>query len=352
MKQTVFISLLVLSFLCSVGCGKDRVDNMELPAILKKFTPKTQSFEINPKIKSKVKGKRGTCLIIPPKTFDLDYDDLKTGEKISVQLVEVIDNFDFITAGVSLIYYNKARKEEQIFESAGMFKVTATYKGDRLKLVDGKKITVEFPNMVPGEKFNVYKVNSSGQWEYNGHNQELLLAQKETTLSGDDYSSLSYEIKKMTKKERKVYRRYIKIRQYAIDQLTWWNFDYPHSYFTCIKGKVLIKEKTNYAIYVIPYNFKGGSSFSHYKSNFKIRYLKQKKIRLLIITQDGRIGKSRIFWTSFKYGSTSCKEGPHCYCKNSDKPIKLIKPDKNILKDKNSFMKYLNMKPEVYNIRR
>ncbi len=346
--KKIIIFMLTVGVLCVTACGKERVDNIKIHPILKKFTPPIQSFSINPSIQNVVTGKRGTRLYIPPKAFDIDYDDLKKNKNFKVQLTEYIDTFDFLTSGVSLRYHNPLTKRAEVFESAGMFKVTATYKGKKTKLKKNKGITVEFPNVVPGEKFNVYRINSSGQWEYDGHNQESIPKRKSSSRF-----KMDVEIKRLNPV---AYKRIVGVRKYVITSLTYYNFDYPRPESACVKGLVKIdnqkKKRLFYQVYILPLKTRGYWRNHSSVKQFKVSYFNNTKVKLMILTSDGRIGKSRIFWTSPRFGHHKKKEGPHCYCKKSGKVIRLKKIDDSILKSRKKFMKYLGLKGDEYTVKR
>jgi hypothetical protein len=320
--------------LLSVSCSK-RVDEVKLHPILKKFQPEEQLFRIDPRKENILTGDKGTRLVIPPGAFDLDYDDLGKNIKINIRLTEYITSFDLSTSGISMTYFNKENDEEELFESAGMFHIAADYKNEELKLLEKKKIKVQFPNIVPGEKFNVYKINKSGQWEYNGHNQES----ESTKMSSGIFYAL--------REGRTSNTVYLSVRIYHIDELTYWNFDYPRKDSAWIKGEIGVeiedKSKLNYQFFIIGISKKGYWTKWSQKKDFSACYYQNTDVKILIITSDGQIGISEKFNTGERYGHFKNPEGPHNYAKKI-KPIKVKKIKKKLLKNRKAFLKYLKLK--------
>ncbi|MCP4130817.1 MAG: hypothetical protein GY754_07530 [bacterium] len=330
-KFTGSTLLAILALLMISSCsGKTRMDEVKVHPVFKNFAPKEQTFSINPFIQNTVKGKRGTKLRIPGKAFDMDYDDLKCHEVVEIKLIEVVDNLDFAASGIGLLYYNEHTGEEEVMESAGMFKVAAVYDNEELGLREGKKITVLFPNIVPGEKFNVYKLNSDGQWEYNGHNQ---------VIGYDDYERPIYR--------KKIQKRIVAVRKYLINELTFYNFDSPRKDSACIKGSIDVDPEKLIQFYLMGISKKG----YYYKydwvkgSNFSTSFFQRTDVIIVVITEDGKIGKSKKFNTGDRWGHFRTPMGPHNYCKMIGN-IKPVAVDEKILKDRKKFNKFLGLKDE------
>ena len=117
--------------------------------------------------KDEILGNRCTRLVIPPEAFDLEYDLLLNEEKITIKLTEYLDTLDMATSGLKLNYiYDDG--DEELFESAGMFRIRAEFNRKPLKLIKGRLIKVQFPSLAKGNKFNLYKLSDEGLWEYHG----------------------------------------------------------------------------------------------------------------------------------------------------------------------------------------
>ncbi len=328
-----------------ISCGKERMDAVKLHPVMEKLAEKTQTYRINPHKRNVIKAKHGTKLIIPENALDLDYEDLAENDNINIELTEYVDSFALATSGINLIYINDKGKEE-IFESAGMFKINAKFNGKSIELREDKKIDVHFPDIVPGDKFNVYKINKDGYWEYDGHNQEMGIVEKRTSVQEKPFVISEEEIRKREKRNKalaKIYKVKKKTRIYSINKFTPWNFDYPEDSYCCITGSVDYPKEKIYQVFAIGLSRMGSMSQWFEDNSFKINFLKNTKTIIFIITEDGTIGVSRIFNTGDRRGTSKKPEGPHNDFIDIGK-IKLKKVSDNILTDRYRLLKYLKIR--------
>jgi len=327
-------SLLVLSiiFLFSASSCREKAEKSDPLSSL--FAPQVQTFYINPAQKNTLTGKRGTRIGIPEKAFDLDYARFKGDEKVTFQLVEIVDNFDFATSGVDLSYNLDGQNVP--FESAGMFKMDAEFEGAKVKLKKDNKIDVQFPDITPGEKFNVYKMDNKGTWQYNGHNQE-------TGSFGDEGIVFN-------ESRPKIFTKTVFVRHYLVDELTWWNFDYPHNSYACLKGLVAVPDNKYFYVYVIGVSKKGYTSRLFKGGNFSVNAYLNTDVKIVVITEDDEIGFTKTIKTGDRYGDRSKPEGPHNYYQNIGE-IKLKKMNEKIKTDRREILKLLDMKEEKYTVK-
>jgi hypothetical protein len=321
------------------------MDSVNLHPVMQKLAEKTQTYRINPLKRNIIKATHGTKLIIPEKALDLDYDDLSENDKVEIEITEYIDSFALAASGINLIYINNEGKEE-IFESAGIFKINAQLNGENIELDEDKKIDVHFPNIVPGDKFNVYKLNKKGQWEYDGHNQEMEIAENRVSIGRKPIVISEEEKRKREKRNRalaKIYKVKRKTRIYSINKFTTWNFDYPEDSYCCITGSVEYQKEKIYQVFAIGLSRMGCMSRWFEDNTFKINFLKNTRIIIFIITEDGTIGFSKIFNTGNRRGTSKKPEGPHNYCIDIDK-IPLKKVSDNILTNRYRLLKYLKIR--------
>lgn len=270
--QNIFFILLV--YLLFFNCS-----------LLQKLTStgvqlKHQEFTINSNTENTITGNGGTKITIPKNVF-VDSKGKYISDKVTVKLIEVFNSVDLAFSGIEMIYKDKDGTVYQ-FESAGMFKLTAKSNNEKLSLAKGSKINVLFPNIVPGDRFNVYKLNSKGDWIYNGHNQES---------SDADTNE--------------------KIRKYSIDALTWWNYDFPHRYWACLKGKIITKNNTTLSeikIRIIGADKIYADKGILVNSSFKINAIKFSKAKILIIHGDKLLGVSKIISVWDKTGNKNSIE--------------------------------------------
>lgn len=337
--KLLIVVLFFLICLIVFSCGRRRMDELKLNPLFKNFAPQKQSFKINPLKKNVITGKKGTHLTIPKEVFDINYDDLNKEDTVTVKLIEVMDTFDFPCSGIELTYYDE-NGEEKLFESAGMFKVTADYKGKELALADNKKIKVEFPNLVPGDKFNVYKINKKGEWQYDGHNQELAI---------EEWATEDMVIKDSDGVERILKPTVVKtisVRRYYIDALTWWNFDYPVPLSVCISGKIDGDYEKYFQVAAIGISRKGYQVSTYYKGNeFKVDAFIKTDIKIVIISDKG-IGYSKTFNTGDKPGTKRYKEGPNNFYMKIKK-IELKNINDYNTKDRKKFLQSIGIKEKI-----
>ena len=336
LKVLIFLVIAGLAVSCS---KKETVDPLS-----KYFSPKEQIYTIDPSISNTITGNKGTRLTIPEKAFDLDYEKLNSCDKVKIKLTEVIDNFDFASSGVNLDY--ELDGEVVPFESAGMFKVNAELNNKTIKLMKDVKITVQFPNVVPGEKFNVYKMNSKGKWEYDGHNQEAYAqdAPKEGRNWRRECEGNCEE------RVEKIYIKEVQIRKYLINELTWWNFDYPEKIYVCLKGSVDAHADKYISVYVIGIS-KKGHYHQYIKGNsFTVNAFMNTEVKVVVITEDDKIGLVKSIKTGNRYGNSKKPEGPHNYYNNIGE-IRLEKMNEKMKSSREEFMKFLEMKDEKYKVK-
>lgn len=317
---------------------------------LSKAGPAESHFNIIAERPSNVTAKRGTRFDIPKDAFVFD-DGTPVRGGVEFKVKEVIDDFDFVTSGVSLTATDE-NGNEVYFQSAGMFHVAAMAGGKELKLAPGKSIGVEFPDIVPGDEFFVYKMDEKGQWKKHGHNRELLAQGTGSNKQG---------------REDEGY--YVGVRNYAIDGLTWWNFDSPYPHVACLKGKIDDPDKVfspPYTIHSIGMSYKGDFSLYLNDKSFKTVAHRSKTIKLFVVDSKENAGVSAVIQVSRKKGHFKYKEGEMVaevdektyrlsgkkyrnFCQDVGK-IVIKKLPANVLKDKKAFSRYLGLNPEYYHV--
>ncbi|MES0489251.1 MAG: hypothetical protein ABUK01_04615 [Leptospirales bacterium] len=314
---------------------------------LKILSPTQNSYTVIAEAESTVTAGRGTKFDIPKDAFVFENGEKVKGN-VEFKVIEVIDDFDFITSGVDLTATDE-NGQTVYFESAGMFNVSAEQRGRKLKLAPGKKIIVQFPNIVPGDDFFVYKMNKEGKWEKHGHNQEVG-PQKPSQLLAQDPNADSVGT---TTSETDYYSTNVGVRVYAIDGMTWWNFDKPDPRGACVKGKVkgapvVDEKKPFYLVFTLGVNYKGALSGYAFNGEFKMMALRAKQIKVLVVTK-GYVGITNVIQLTKKTGHARSPEGPKNYCHDVG-TIEVHKVDANILKNKKAFQGHIGLSEENYNI--
>lgn len=259
-------------------------------SVLNLFKPFEQVFIINSSEDNRIVCKKGTELIFQKDSFIDENSQLISGD-ITVIVEEALDSVDIAGTQVTMEYY-RPDGTRTLFQSAGMYKVTAKYNGVPVFLAEEKTIEVKFPNVEPGDEFNMYYLNEEGAWVYHGHNQEIPQNTEVSTVG--------------------VYGT----REYYIDLLTWWNCDLPIEEIACLKGKIadpedILGEKVQVtAIYT---DVRGANSVVPNGLNFNIDVIQGVLVRVIVLDENGNMGISEVIHTTNNQGTMFLREGPNNY---------------------------------------
>ncbi len=297
--------------------GKIKKKNAKYQKILGILAPAKTVFEVDAALGGTFTASRGTQVIVPGYAF-VDFKQRKVKQKVKLELIEVIDPLDFVAADVDLTFYPD-RGGREMFQSAGMFRVNAhELSGGAVALAPNKAVRIQFPNIVAGDDFFVYRHDAEKNWKLHGHNQDS---------QGNGVR--------------------IGTRRYTIDALnTWWNFDKPKPEGACAKGKVVRadgSEAKNYSVYSIGISYKG--TFSRWieaGAAFKVNVHKAEKARFLVIENSGQIGISSVVQVTDKTGFDGAEEGPQNFCQDIGS-IKLEQLDEAVISDKKKLSEYLGL---------
>jgi hypothetical protein len=322
---SLFIACAFLIVCSGLSCSKN-TDNQNLITKfypLSTFDPPKTVKAIDPAVKNSVTGKKGIRLNIPADVFDLPRS-FKKGDTVNIELTEVLDSFDYLVSGIGL-NYTGLDGQPALFESGGMYNVRATFKDKNIKLKKGKKIEVQMPSLVKGEEYGMYRLDDDGRWEYNGHNQEA-------PSSGTRFSERRIVVAQFVKTE-------VGVRIYEIDELTWWNLDYPDKDTITIEGLIVNgDEKAEYQVIVFGVEVRSVYSTVCKGKKFAIRSLKKYNVRILVLGKDGKCGKSGVFRTP-EEKSMKIKD------------IEVKELEKSILENQQKFEDYLELKRPKYDVK-
>jgi len=298
-----------------------------VPRIFKTGAPAVTRFEVAAATGGSFTGTRGTSLVVPGSAF-VDAKGRKVTQKVRLELIEIIDPLDFVTADVDLTFYPE-RGGREMFQSAGIFRVNAhELSGGAVSLRAGKGIRIQFPNIRAGEEFFVYRHDAEGKWKLHGHNQQSF---------GDAPGGLT-----------------VGTRRYTIDALnTWWNFDVPKPEGACAKGRVVKADGSavkNFSVYSIGLSYKG--TFARRieaGSAFKVNVHKAAQARFLVIENSGQLGISAPVSVTDKTGFDGAEEGPQNFCQDIGE-IKIAAVDEAVLSDKKKLSDYLGLEVSDYKV--
>ncbi|MFT5156455.1 MAG: hypothetical protein ACI83I_000998 [Bacteroidia bacterium] len=105
----------------------------------------------------------GSKISIPQKAFVTKSGEVIKGV-VDLTFQEYHDATDVILSGIPMTITTESGDQEA-FESAGMFTVTASYKGEELDLASGKELEVNLASFKDGEQFNSYVFDEDkGNW--------------------------------------------------------------------------------------------------------------------------------------------------------------------------------------------
>jgi hypothetical protein len=138
----------------------------DLSKPFEKLDLSAQVFEADPAKESSYTFADGASLKVPASIFSrLDGTEPKGKVKISYKSVK--SPAEIITSGLHLLY--KQGDSIVPFITGGMFELTAnTANGEKLKIKDGKGLTLNFPAIDKGQ-YNLYRMNeTTKQWELVG----------------------------------------------------------------------------------------------------------------------------------------------------------------------------------------
>jgi hypothetical protein len=294
-----------------------------VPTFLTQFQPVKQEFPINPAMENIIKGKAGTKITIPANSISLP-SGYKRGDILTFELIEIYNDLDFITSSIGLFYFDP---NPNIFESAGMFKLSATYYDRPLHLKRGVKLKVEIPHIIQtNRKMKMYKFDEREGWTDKG-NLSSFERTKSIEESSDGPKSFQDEGRSFLFN--------------AMDDFKWWNSDYPNPDTTCIEGKVLITEANPpYSVTSVGIDYKNASTRYADGTKFQMNVIKGKKVKLIAMDARGNIGLLK----EINAGSlaTFLKEGDKGKCTDVG-AIEIKTISRDILRDRKKLLNHLGL---------
>jgi len=141
-----------------------------------------QNFEIFNGEESIITGREGSTIIIPKDAFVFEDGSSPEG----LVSVEIIESFDYNSFASNSLSCNSG---EEILESGGMMKITATADGRPLELKDGKTLDVEYPISAMKEDMELFYAEKQEQgasnWIVTESNVETNLVDEELNTELD-----------------------------------------------------------------------------------------------------------------------------------------------------------------------
>ncbi|WP_245667150.1 hypothetical protein [Leptospira tipperaryensis] len=212
-----------------------------------------------------------------------------------------------------------------LLESTGMFYL-AFYDEEGKRIEPRKSLTVEMEALADPTDSNVYRF-SKGNWNL--------------VSTGTDTTRPRKEVMEMESESFLPFQIYPEIQSSG-----WWNFDTPKPEFTCLEGKVDLKNGQNFSAQAIGLDYYG-TSYANVdpNGNFRINVLKNKKVKILIInfnsakTGSKQIGSLPAIQTQ---NATAFSSKPSDRCQKISEifPFPITE---SIFNDRASFLKAIDM---------
>lgn len=302
------------------------------PPFFSMFEPEKQEFQINPFRENTITGKYGTKITFPAGAI-VTPNKFKKGNILTVELVEVLNDMDFITTGIGLDY-SSPKGTPHIFESGGMFRISASFLDKPLNIKKGMKLKVQFRVVRNQPGMNVYKLDEFRGWMEKGTVETDSSSNQESKSADASFSNgeggLLYSVFS------------------GIDGFGWWNFDKPNPDITCLQGSIDLKTDPHppYFITVVGIDVKGAYSISSDKLSFKINSLQKKQVKLIVMDSRGNFGVSSVLETGDFFAHLNGSNNAKLKCKDAG-TVELNKTSPDLRKDRSKLLNFLGLYDEV-----
>lgn len=169
MKKTSLLCLVILAFFSCTKTAKQKsaetnsenvttvAQGIDLPLPNVKNEP--YRFTINADIDNEVMTETGSKITIPRGSL-VDAKGKTVSGKVELEFEEFHDATDIILSGIPM---NITTEDGQMgsFESAGMFNISATHKGEEVRIGNNKMVKVELASFREEEDFNFYEFDKT-----------------------------------------------------------------------------------------------------------------------------------------------------------------------------------------------
>lgn len=279
------------------------------PPFLEYHKPNFQTFHLYPYKDNTIRGVQGTEIMIPANSFLLP-KKYNSKDSITIELIEIQNDLDFLTYGVDMFYLHK--NKFYVFESGGMFEIRAMYFDREIKLKSSAKIQVTLREIASNRKMKLYKYENKEIW----------------TETRDSSITTPTNVE-------------VRISIASIDSLGIWNIDYPNPDIGCVEATVKSSTKPPFIISVIGQDYAGAFSRSFNSNQFKINVPKSKKLKLLASDSKGNLGYIDI--QSTNQGSFLSYKNYNSIVCDKVAEIEIQPTDHELRKDRKKLLQYLNL---------
>lgn len=139
-------------------------DNKVQALVAATFLSIAQTFRIIHNKRNTVRTNEGTRITVPENAFVYKDDGTPVEGEVDLEFTEYSNRGEIIASDITMVH-TKEDGEEEVFESAGMFEISASQEGRELELAEGKEIKVELATDVDGP-FDFWQLNDDGtNWE-------------------------------------------------------------------------------------------------------------------------------------------------------------------------------------------
>ncbi|MCX7998980.1 MAG: hypothetical protein N3A69_08535, partial [Leptospiraceae bacterium] len=256
------------------------------PIHLEPHKAEVQSFPINPSMDSVIKGKFGTEITIPANSIPLP-SLYRKGDIITIELREILNDLDFLTLGVDMLYYD-SKSKAHLLESGGMLEIKAIYFSRELGLKRGARLKLKFPKLT-NQKMKIYYFAQNGSWIDKGSEEVL----PNETIDSQNNFVFGF-----------------------LDSFGLWNLAYPNSNITCVQGEIKpLQANPPYSVSILGTGYIGAYTKNFNEPQFKINVLQEKEVKIIISDSKGNLGFSNLktpknpaFLDFVNYKTVTCDE--------------------------------------------
>ncbi|MCR9171303.1 MAG: hypothetical protein NXI10_02340 [bacterium] len=172
------VSLILAAFILITACSEQSTtnpiqenrqnsalkDNKVQALIGATFLTLAQTFRIIHNKRHTIRTDEGTRIEVPENAFVYKDDGKPVEGEVELEFSEYSNRGEIIASDITMVH-TKENGEEEVFESAGMFEISASQDGRELELAEGKEIKVELATDVDGP-FDFWQLNEEGtNWE-------------------------------------------------------------------------------------------------------------------------------------------------------------------------------------------
>ncbi|MDB3907500.1 hypothetical protein N9355_08500 [Crocinitomicaceae bacterium] len=139
-------------------------DNKVQAIVTATFLSIAQTFKIIHNKRQTIRTDEGTRVHLPENAFVYKDDGTPVEGEVDLEFSEYSNRGEIIASDITMVH-TKENGEEEVFESAGMFEISASQDGRELELAEGKEIKVELATDVDGS-FDFWQLNEDRtNWE-------------------------------------------------------------------------------------------------------------------------------------------------------------------------------------------